>query len=488
MVLAVVAVSCSSSSCGRNRDCSPRRTYTAGDACQGPRECIDCSDGRVRVSRSMPTEVTIGQDFSVCLTATATSNCTDVVVKETVPEGLEYISSEPPAQVNGQHLVWDLGDLQCGQTSQMRVTYMARNEGCYTSCYTVEAHPCCCQTILVGCPELRVCKTGDECVRLGCPVNYRIAVTNCGSQVAREVCLTECVPDELQHSSCCKELYYDLGNICPGETKCVDLSFCTCKCGRTVNRAVVQSCNCPPVTATATTMIQACCITLNKEGPAGPLVVGKDAEYTITAHNEGNIALNNVEVVDTVPPGARIKSAPGAQIYGNRAVWKINSIGADETMTFKLTMSTCTPGCLCNQATVSCCEEVGDCAEACTRWVGVAGLWLAVKATNNPICLGQETTYEICVQNQGFADDQNVQLAVDLPVELQPICAGGPGDYKIQGNTVVFKPIKTLHAGQTETFCVKVKAVKQGDARVKARLRSDLLKTPVTNEESTVVY
>ncbi len=459
-----------------------------GDNCQGPKRCIECTDGIVRVTRSMPTEVTLGQDFNVCLTAMARSQCTDVVIKEKIPNGLQYVSSEPAAKVSENELVWDLGDLKCGECTQLSVTYTANAEGCYTSCYTVEAHPCCCQSVYVGCPELEICKTGTQCVRLGCPVRYHIVVRNCGSAVARQVCLTDYVPPELQHKSCCRELTWSLGTLCPGECKSIDVDFCTIKCGKSVNRATVVSCNCPPVTATATTMIQDCCIKLTKTGPAGPITVGQEADYKIIAKNEGNIALTNVKITDIVPSGARITEAPGAEVRGNRAVWNIDSFGANETKTFELTMVSCMHGCLTNQATVTCCEEVGDRACASTRWVGLAGLWACMKASSNPVCVGMTTDFCINVQNQGFADDTNVRLVVELPDELEFVCGSGSEAYTVDGNTIEFDAIPVLHAGRTDSFCIRAKGVDTGDARVKIRVSSDMLKDAVVNEESIQVY
>jgi uncharacterized repeat protein (TIGR01451 family) len=487
LCLAALAVSVVSCGGGGRRSGGTVGTMPA-DPCQSPKECIECTDGIVRVIRCMPNEVTLGQDFNVILQATATAACTDVVIKEKMADGLIYVSSDPAAKVEGNALIWDLGDLKNGECRQLTVTYTASAEGCYTSCYTVEANPCCCQCVRVGCPDLAICKTGTQCVRLGCPVQYRIVVSNNGSMMARDVVLTDYVPDELRHKSCCKELTWCLGDLGPCESKTVDVCFDTVKCGRTINRATAVSCNCPPVTDTACTCIDYCCISLDKTGPCGPIVVGKDATYKITAKNNGNTDLTNVKIIDVVPSGARIKSAPGAEVQGNRATWIVDTFPAEGTKEFELTMTSCAHGCLTNCATVCCSEECADKACATTRWIGVAGIWMGMKSTRNPVCVGLETEFCIAVQNQGFADDHDVKIVVEFPAGLQPLSASAEVNYKIDGNKVVFDAIPTLHAGRTQSFRIRAMAKEVGEARVKASVRSELLKDSVTTEEAVNVY
>lgn len=491
VALAIGAMGCASQ---RSNTYYADSCDTCTTQCEGPRACVECTDGRyVRVTRSMPTEIPLGQDFRVKLVATANSDCTDVVIRETVPEGLTYVGSTPVAVQNGDELSWALGKIKCGECKDLCVTYRPMAEGCYTSCYTVAAEPCCCQCIRVGCPKLSICKYGDECVRLGCPVNYTIVVSNEGTMIAQDVTLEDEVPAELQHRSCCKHLKWDLGDLCPGDCKRVNVCFDTIQCGQTTNLARAAACGCPPVTDTATTLIDFCCIKLDKTGPCGPIIVGQTADYKITATNESNIALCNVEVTDTIPGGTRFVKAPGAKVSGTTAIWTIEDFGPGQTKTFDLTITSCVPGCLTNRACVKCvrngCEEVGDCACWSTEWVGIPGMWIGIKDEPGVICVGNATTYCINVQNQGFADDKNIKLVVTFPSELEPLAARSScGEYRIEGRKVIFDTIPILQPGRTVEFSIQAKGVKPGDARVKAEVTSDLIKDPVVNEESTQVY
>lgn len=486
--LAVSAVSCGgrggySSGCCPSTCCAPAQGY-----CEGPQRCTACTDGIVKVDRCSPTDVVRGRDFTVTLTATANARCTDTIIKETMPEGLTYVSSDPIAKVDGKELSWDIGHLECGECKRLCITYRACEEGCYTNCYTVCACPCCCQSVYVGCPKLTICKCGPECVRLGCPVRYSIYVKNEGSSVARDVSLVDYVPPELQHRSCCDTLSWCLGDMACGDCRRIDVDFCTIKCGITTNTATATSCGCPPVTATATTHIQDCCLTVTKTGPEGPVVVGKNADYRITVTNNGNVPLKNVKVIDTGASGTRIKSAPGAEVAGNQATWIIPSFPPGETLTFDVTMTSCVHGCLPNKVCAMCDQECGDCACVCTEWLGVPGIWLTMKDSVDPVCVDMCTDYTICVQNQGFADDTNVKVTASLGTELKIMSISSPVNYTQSGNKVTFDAIPILRAGQCATFVIKAQAKKPGDARVKVQAISDMLSSPVSIEESTQVY
>lgn len=471
---------------GSNRQEQTRRTY---DQCGRPHSCQCCTaEGMVTIYRSSPSEVCLGREFTVTLTAVASADCTDVTIKENMPEGLTYVSSCPPARQEGRELSWDLGNLCCHESRKITITYRAACEGCHQNCYTIVANPVCCQCVRVGCPKLAISKCGTEKTRVCCPVNYRIKVQNVGSMPARDVVVTDYVPEELRHQSRRKQLCWRLGDLQPCETRYINVCFTALTCGVACNTVTAQACGCEPATATASTNIEDCCVSVTKTGPKGPVTVGQDADYKITATNDGNIALSNVRIIDTVPQGTRIKSASGAEISGRKATWTIPSFAAGDTKEFDLTMTSCVHGCLTNQVCAMCEQECGDCDYATTRWVGVPGIWLEVKDSCDPVCVGNGTEYCIVLMNQGYADDTNIQVRVTFSDELKPTKATGASQGKIDGNEVIFDKLPVLRAGQSVTYCISAKAVEAGLGQVKVEASSDLLKDHYIKTESTNVY
>ena len=103
-------------------------------------------------------------------------------------------------------------------------------------------------------------------------------------------------------------------------------------------------------------------VKIAKTGPKEQ-TLGKNADYQITVTNEGDLPLTNVIVSDSAANSTSIVSANGATVRGNQAVWKLKELKAGEKVTFGITLTTCTPGCVTNRATVNTYEGVNGCAD-----------------------------------------------------------------------------------------------------------------------------
>ena len=102
--------------------------------------------------------------------------------------------------------------------------------------------------------------------------------------------------------------------------------------------------------------------------------------------------------------------------------------------------------------------------------------------------IGEETSYVIRVTNQGTAEDRNVGIVASFPNELSPIETGGDGEGVIQGGIVTFTPVTVLEPKRYLEFTIKAVAVDSGPSRLRVQVTSDVLKSPVIEEESTRVY
>src|SRR5262249_12902999 len=147
----------------------------------------------------------------------------------------------------------------------------------------------------------------------------------------------------------------------------------------------------------------------------------------------------------------------------------------------------CTPGCFTNRVSVTDCQGCTGCAEFTTRWRGRPALNLNVCDTENPICVGDITSYCITVVNQGSEADSNVVVTANFPPEIAPLSATGDSQGIVTGNTVSFAPVPNLPPRAVLRFRVDARGVRPGDGRINIGVTSDAIKIPITQQVSTIV-
>jgi uncharacterized repeat protein (TIGR01451 family) len=123
-----------------------------------------------------------------------------------------------------------------------------------------------------------------------------------------------------------------------------------------------------------------------------------------------------------------------------------------------------------------------DCS---TEAIGIPAILLEKSDDPDPVAVGDTTTYTVKVTNQGMTDDSNVQVVVIIAPELAPVSSA---EGKIDGQTVMLPVIPKLAPKEIVTYKIVAKGVTAGDGHTKFTLSSDMLKSPISAEESTTVY
>lgn len=428
----------------------------------------------------------LGDQYPLDFEVRACDDVCDVVVTTHLPEGVTYVRSEPEAKVEGRKLTWNFGGMDKNEVRCARVTVKCECEGELCACFCATATPVRFCSLLCAKPILTCEKCGPEQVCPGDPVNYTITVTNRGSCTAEDVVITDNIPPELEHSSCLRTLTFKLGCLEPCQSKTVNICLTAVKRGKACNTAVVTACNADSVSCQACTCVCCCAIECEKVGPK-EVAIGKNADYQITVINTGDLPLTDLVVTDCAPSSTSIVTANGASIRGNQAVWRLKELKAGEKATFNITLTTCTPGCFTDKVNVTNCQGCNTCCEATTRWKGRPALNVCTVESESPICIGEHTTYTITLVNQGSESDDNVVVTVRFPNEVKPLKASGDAKAQVSGNTVTFGPYNNLRPRQTLTFRIDAEAVASGDARLQIETSSASIKTPIVQQESTIV-
>lgn len=428
----------------------------------------------------------LGDRYPLDLEISACCDVCEVVISTMLPEGVSYMSSQPEAKADGRKLTWTFGSISKGQTVPARIWLKCDREGDLCTCFCVQATPVAFCALLCAKPVLVCEKCAPEEVGVGEPIPYTITVTNIGTCTAEEVVITDVLPEGTEHPSCQGTLTFKLGSLEPCQSKKVNFSVTSCKRGKICNTAVVTACNANQTSCEACTCVACCAVECQKVGPK-EISVGQNADYQITVVNTGDKTLHELVVTDMAPSTTAIVTAPGANICGKQAVWKLKELKAGEKVTFNITLTTCTPGYFSNRVNLTNCEGCNSSCEFGTHWKGRPALDLCISNSDNPICVGETTRLKIVVVNQGQEYDTNVKVTANFPAELVPVNASGASEAQVSGQTVTFAPFPNLAPRQTLEYYVTVKANGRGDLRPKVQLSSDFIKNPITQEESLIV-
>ncbi len=454
-----------------------------------PAESAARSGGVVTLAKKAPGLVSVGDEFTYEMTATATSDVADTVIVDTVPDGCSYVSSQPAAVQDGNKLTWKLGDLNQGEAKTIMVTLKAEKQGELKYCATVSALPRVCVTTMVGKAALALKKTGPEMAQVGSTVNYNITVQNTGNTVAKNVRVTDPVPEGFSSPNGEKELSFDVGNLEPGQSKSLQVALRADKRGKFINKALAASSNAGKAEDQVPTTIVQGGIKITKVTKDKDLFINRSANYDIEVSNTGDIDLTGVIVTDNAAPETVIAAAEGASVSGSTATWNLGTLAAGQKKALAVKVLSKVPGRFTDTASVTTDQGLKDSAQDYSDWKGVTGVLLEVLDDPDPIQVGETSKYTVRVTNQGASIDiADLNIVATLPPELELVPNTVTDGGVVDGKTITWPTTAKVGPKAAVTHTYVAKGVKAGDARTRVAITTSMRKEPIVNYESTTVY
>lgn len=241
--------------------------------------------------------------YTIQVSNSGSATAYDVVVTDTIPEGLTHKSGY-------NCLTYELGALAPGECRTINLDLCASLPGTVTNtaCVTYCGGPKCCAeaTTVINKPCVEVTKTGPDWAYICKTVDYTITVTNPGDLVLRNVRVEDTagagtvIVDAPGAEVCCNRAVWCIPELCPGETKTLIATVRSQVPGCIPNKVNVTSqsdCGTCSKCAEATTCWKGLpAVHMCMVDTCDPICVGETTVYRICVTNRGTADDTNVRL------------------------------------------------------------------------------------------------------------------------------------------------------------------------------------------------
>jgi uncharacterized repeat protein (TIGR01451 family) len=462
-----------------------------GAGTPGPQNLEGAQTPSVTLKKIAPPEIQIGKPvtFEIEVRNVGRIAAHQVIVKEEIPRGVQFIDAAPPANPQSGSLMWELGTMQAGESRTIKVQYMPVAEGDVGSVAVAAFQAQASVRTVCTRPQLTIEQSAPEKVLVGQSFTVRIRLSNPGTGVANKVVLEEDVPEGFVHPSG-KALEYEVGALRPGESRDLDLTLHAAKAGVWNNLLLVRGDGNLAVEHAAKIEIVAPQLELAMTGPTRRYLE-RQATYVVAVANPGTATANDVKLVSRLPKGMKFVAANNEGAYDPKThvvQWSLAELPPGQVGQVQFTALPVETG---DQKIVV--EGEGDLnvaaqAEHAVAVEALAELAFEVADQADPIEVNKETIYEVKVTNRGSKTATNIRISAVFPPDMKPLAGDGPARAEVADSRVLFEPLARLNPREQAIFRIQAQGLRAGDQRIQVQIVSDDSPTPVTKEESTRVY
>jgi uncharacterized repeat protein (TIGR01451 family) len=427
--------------------------------------------------------------FRIIVTNPGTTDATNVTVRDELPAGLEFLSSQPAEQrINESLLVWNLNAVPAGSERVITLKLKPKKVGQFDHAATVTMQAGAKSQTQVHEPKLRVEQIAPSGKILkGKPVEFRLAVTNIGDGPARQVIVRAKLsaglrvdPSEPTDQNLFEQ---DLGDLAPGQRVELDpLIADTIQGGEQSCMVLALSPDVSPgfegAQATRTISVVEPKLKVSLHGPA-MRYTDTIGTYSIVLENPGTVTARNVRVLATLPLGGMlVQPIPAGARFDSsnrRLQWSPMVVEPGEkekvTLTFQVRMGGAGPYSVSAEARSS---GLYANASVSTEVQAIADLDLEISEDRRVVDVGETTTFKVRIRNRGRKEATNLLVSAVHSDNIQVVETYGTdknAEYvKDKPGTFAFPVIDRLGSDKECTLLIRVKALKPGQATCRVQL------------------
>ncbi len=446
----------------------------------------------VRLNHVGPPSVALGQEI-VYTTSAKNEGRIDsqsIEFRLPIPDGLEFVSANPPAQPENGQLVFPSGLLAVGQTQSVQTTFRSRRAGVVKSVAlmrTAEGQNDQREVdTMITTPQVKAEIIGPQSGVIDAPIRFTIRLSNPGTGPVDEISVIADFDKGFEFDKPGQTLQSTVPRLAPGESHDVGLILTPRKLGPLGVRVSAASGNLKTQDQRVV-VIQQPKVSLRIDGPAKRYVGPRPAEWKIFVKNDSDAEQSGVVVRDRLPPELRfIAGSRNPSQAGGEVVWNLGALKPGEEVVLELTTE-CVRAAPAAEKTTLLTADGNIRFEQIKRIniEGIAALKMEMVGLTNPVEVGKAIVYRMVLTTTGSAPAKMIEVKATTPELLKALRATGPTKETIAGKFVTFDRVDTLQPGAKLTFEVQCQALKEGDARFQVEYTSELNQAPLIEQEAT---
>jgi uncharacterized repeat protein (TIGR01451 family) len=315
------------------QNCATISTSSALDAAGNNTSCStpNIQTPNVTIAKTAPATAVVGGSLSYGLTVQniGTAAANDVMVSDTLPSGLTYVSAVPaPSSISGSTLTWSLGQIAAGGSRGITINTTALTsapatvQNCAAVSTSSPGDPAgdnnSCTNSLIQRPNVTITKTGPTTVTAGEGMAYTLTYRNTGDAPAATVQVRDTLPAGVTYVSANpapssvsgQVLTWNFGTLLVGANATITLNVtvaATVANGTVVTNSTTISTTSSgddpsDNTSSTNTTVQWADVAVVKTSPQSfPVAEGSTVTYYLDYRNNGPALARGVTLQDTVP-------------------------------------------------------------------------------------------------------------------------------------------------------------------------------------------